>query len=237
MATITILYEDNHLLVVDKPAGMLSQKDHTGEDSVIEHAKAYLKEKYNKPGNVFCAPVHRLDRQVSGIIIMARTSKAAGRMHGQFYERSVEKYYVAVAHTAMGQGDDASHASDWIGLKQKLSRQHDTTLVVADSAPGDDAELAYRVIGRDGVFTFLLVKLITGKKHQIRAQLASIGMPIVGDIKYGSQMTLAGGAICLHACYVRFTHPTQKTEVRVLADIPARFFDCGDFSRDILSHV
>lgn len=223
---LEILFEDNHLLVVNKPAGMLSQRDISGKDSIIEHAKAYLKEKYAKPGNVFLGTVHRLDRPVTGALVLARTSKAADRLTGQFKGRRVIKIYLALVQRETG-GPDLPE--DWVRLQQRVKREGDVTVVTENAEGSREAELEYRAIRRDGNRDLLLVKLHTGRKHQIRAQLASLGMPVAGDDKYGSPVKTPDGSICLHALYLRFEHPTRGDDVEITAGVPRVFADAwGD---------
>ena len=216
---LEILYEDNHLIAVNKPAGLLSQKDASGEDSVLEHVKAYLKKKYSKPGNVFLGTVHRLDRPVSGALVMARTSKAAARLFEQFKGRSVTKVYLALVAC----GVERALPEEWTTLRQRVRREGDVTRVTESVADSQDAELAYRCAARAGGYALLLVRLVTGRKHQIRAQLASIGMPVAGDGKYGSPDRNADGSICLHSLFLKFSHPTQAAQVEVLAEVPPVF--------------
>jgi 23S rRNA pseudouridine1911/1915/1917 synthase len=219
---LEILYEDNHLLALNKPAGMLSQRDISGKDSILEHGKSYIKEKYGKPGNVFLGTVHRLDRPVTGAIVMARTSKAADRLTGQFKGRDVTKIYLALVRTGTG-GTDLPE--DWTLLRQLVKRDGDVTVVTECAEGSREAVLEYRTIRRDDNRALLLVRLRTGRKHQIRAQLASLGMPVEGDGKYGSTAMMSDGSICLHALYLRFEHPTRQEDVEITAGVPRAFSD------------
>ncbi len=214
-----ILYEDNHLIAVDKPAGLLVQGDSTGRDTLFEQVKAYLKERYSKPGNVYLGLVHRLDRQVSGVVLFAKTSKAASRLFNEFYHRRAVKLYAALAHAAPG---PAANPKDWTALTQMLARSGNTTVVTRRSDDAREASLFYRMTMRNDAYALIMVRLLTGRKHQIRAQLSSIGFPIVGDTRYGSGETVEDGAICLHARCLRVAHPVSGDEITIIAELPER---------------
>lgn len=218
---LKILYEDNHLIAVDKPAGMLVQRDYRAEDSLLDYTKQYLKDKYNKPGNVYLGLIHRIDRPVSGTVLFARTSKAAGRISEELRRQKVDRFYAALVQKP-GQGPVPDN-EEWIDIRHNLVRKRDITCV-ADTRSKNikDAILRYRVVASDRSAVLLIVQLITGRKHQIRAQLAAIGMPIIGDTKYGSAHTLPDRAICLHSYCIRCTHPTTKEELTVCSGIPER---------------
>ena len=192
--TLKILYEDNHIIVVYKPAGVLAQGDETGEESVFDLVKKYIKEKYKKPGNVFLGLVHRLDRPVSGIMVFAKTSKGASRLSEQFRNHEVEKTYHAVVLGKMDRkkGLIISHL--------KKDKDKNKTFV-RQSADRDtkESELSYEVVESDSKFSLLKIKPLTGRSHQIRAQLSSVGHPIVGDIKYGAKDSLPDNSIMLSA--------------------------------------
>lgn len=204
---IDVIFEDNHLLVLNKPPLIATMGAEPGAPSLIEHAKTYLKHKYNKPGNVYLGVVSRLDAFVSGAIVLARTSKSASRLSDQFRRRSVEKLYYAIVPS--GVLADQGVIQNWI-YKDDASRRMRCT----DNPNFPDAKqgrLAYSVVGRDVKSGFDLIKvdLDTGRKHQIRVQLAHAGVPIVGDRKYGSPHPFDAG-IGLHCYRLAFDHPTLK---------------------------
>ena len=195
-----ILYLDNHLLVVRKPAGMLVQGNHTGDENLLDIGKAYLKVKFNKPGNVFLGLVHRLDRPVSGVVVFARTSTSARRLSQQFRERTVKKRYVALVH---GKVPKNGHLVNYIARRQTKSR-------IVNAPHGQRAELSYeRLAYRNGVSS-VRVNLATGRHHQIRVQFADMGHPVLGDFKYGSRKPFPNRAIALYAQALTITHPTKK---------------------------
>jgi len=211
---LSVLYEDNHLLGVFKPAGVLVQGDRTKDETLMDLAKTYLKQKYKKPGNVFLGLVHRLDRPVSGVVLYARTSKAASRLTREFVERRVEKTYFAVVlgEPAEDEGDLVSYI-ERAHKKARFSRP--------ESEHAKEAVLSYRVLARKSGLSLVELKARTGRHHQIRLQLAGIGHPVVGDIKYGSPGVLADRTIALHAGVLVVKHPTQDTRVRLSAPPPA----------------
>ena len=209
-----VLYLDNHLLVVHKPAGLLAQADHTGDPDLVTEAKAFLKQRFDKPGNVFVGLVHRLDRPASGVMVLARTSKAASRLSEQFRQREPEKTYLAaVEGRLIGEGEQEDY----------LLKDGEPGVVkrVKATTPGaKQAQLRWKALNVDGKKTLVEVELLTGRAHQIRVQLAGLGHPIVGDRKYGSTLPfeppgLAPGAraIALHAGRLAFEHPVQRAPV------------------------
>lgn len=213
-----VIYEDNHLLVANKPANLLSQGDHTGDACLLDLAKAYIKEKYQKPGNVFLELVHRLDRPTSGILCMARTSKALERLQEQFRKRTVEKFYFALVEPAPDR--EQAYLEHYHWKDRSLNR-----VFIWDQANQADAvkvRMEYRTIGAIKGMAVLQIKLHTGKSHQIRAQLAHIGSPIVGDEKYGvrsdSEFTRS---LALHACELRIDHPVRGERLALFAPPPA----------------
>lgn len=201
-----VLFEDNHLLVVNKPAGILTQGDATGDLDLHSAAKAYIKAAYNKPGAVFLGLVHRLDRPVSGAMVFARTSKAASRLTRQFKVRSVDKRYIAMVEGRMeGQGT----------LVNYVRKDHRKVRVVPEGHPkGLRAELSYNVLAQIGKTSLVDIKLATGRPHQIRVQLANHGYSIVGDFKYGGKSELDGRNLALHSYSLEIEHPTQNISMK-----------------------
>jgi 23S rRNA pseudouridine1911/1915/1917 synthase len=223
---IEILLEDNHCLAVNKPAGLLSQGDSTGDPSVVDLVASYLKVTYAKPGNVYVGLVHRLDRPTSGVVLVARTSKAASRLSEQFRGGLVEKTYLAVAEGAWS--DESGEWEDWL-IKDERTNVVSTT--DPSRAGAERASLAYRVLERsEGRVTFEL-QPTTGRGHQLRVQLASRGLPIVGDRKYGAASRLIAldgqPRIALHARRLRFKHPTRPEHREIEASIPADWPSVG----------
>lgn len=208
--TLQILYEDNHLIAVYKPACILSQGDDTGEESVFDFVKKYIKEKYKKQGNVFLGLVHRLDRPVSGIMIFAKTSKGASRLSEQFRNHEVEKTYHAVIFGKMEQkkGIIFSH------LKKDKDRNKAFVHKFAD-AETKESELSYEVADSNEKFSLIKIKPLTGRSHQIRAQLSSVGHSIVGDIKYGAKESLPDNSIMLSATGLVFRTATGDDLIRL----------------------
>ena len=211
---MNVLYEDNHLLVVVKPAGTLAQADETGDDDLLTQGKAYVKEKYNKPGNVYLGLVHRLDRPASGVTVLARTSKAADRLSRAFRERKVSKHYLALVEGRMvGEGE----AVDYL-VKDSEARR---VSVVRASHPGaKKARLRWRALAVEGQRTLVEVDLLTGRPHQIRVQLATLGHPLAGDLKYGAREEFDGRNLALHAYALALPHPTLKETMRFTAPPP-----------------
>lgn len=213
----TILYEDNHLVAVEKPAGMLIQQDSSGALSLLDHVREYIRKKYNKPGNVFCGLVHRLDRQVSGVVVFAKTSKAARRLHEEFAGRAVTKLYLALVNNKPIEQGRWIEREDLLVRRRGFSEQAD-----GSSRNVKTAGMKYMAVTSNERYTLLMVRLLTGRKHQIRAQLAAMDMPVVGDHTYGSQERLPEGAICLHAFYLEFEHPTTKVPLGLRSPVPHR---------------
>lgn len=209
-----ILFEDNHLIIINKMAGEIVQGDKTGDLPLLEKVRQFLKTKYNKPGNVFCGLVHRLDRPVSGAVIFAKTSKALARMNKIVHDRNINKIYWALVENIPQPTE--GKLIHFIKKNEALNRS------IAINNPKDGyqkAELEYKVLGKSLRYTLLEIKLLTGRHHQIRAQLAAIGAHIKGDIKYGAKRTNNDNSISLHAARIQFIHPTQQTELTIHAPI------------------
>lgn len=214
---LQVLYEDNHVLVIDKPAGLVTQGAREDEDSAVLLAKAYLKRQYNKPGNVYLGIVSRLDACVSGVLLFARTSKAAARLNDQFRLRQVRKVYWALVE---GSGLPASgQLTHWLWHDD---RHHRVVVTSADQPQAQEAKLSYRLIERRETRSLLEIELETGRKHQIRVQFADKGYPILGDRKYGSERSFPTG-IALHARRLELEHPVQKTPL-VIETPPPRYW-------------
>lgn len=216
---LDVLHEDNHCLVVNKPAGLLSQGDATGERTLLDEAREYLKTTYSKPGNVFVGLVHRIDRPTSGIVLLARTSKAAARLSEQFRQGTITKTYHAVV-----EGSCQEDQGEWSDVLLKDDRRNVVEIVPEGTPGGRVGSLAYTVLGRGLGRSLIEVRPRTGRAHQIRTQLASRGLPIVGDRKYGARSTVLAAdgkpRIALHAAGLTFTHPTRKEEIVVVAPWP-----------------
>lgn len=209
-----ILYEDNHLLVVNKLAGEIVQGDQTGDQPLLELVRLYIKEEYQKPGNVFCGLVHRIDRPVSGAVIFAKTSKALTRMNQQVKDRKMTKVYWAVVEKEPLELE--KKLIHYLRKNQKLNKSFVST------SPGEgylQSELIYKVVGKSERFYLLEIELITGRHHQIRAQLSFEGFPIRGDLKYGAPRANLDGSISLHAAGLSFEHPTTKAIIHIKAPI------------------
>lgn len=213
---LDVLFEDNHLLGLNKPSGWPSAHFDGGDQTMDLVAKAYLKEKYDKPGNVFLGVVHRLDKSTSGCLLFARTSKAAARLSEQFREGAVEKVYYAVVEVGGNGIADAGTLEDWLWHDDDA---HLVRVVEEDAPDAKHARLHYTVKASHGKRRLLELRPQTGRKHQLRVQLASRGYPIVGDAKYGSPHRL-GNAIALHARSLTFLHPTTTEPITLTADIP-----------------
>lgn len=210
-----VVYEDNHLLIVNKEPGMLVQGDRTGDITLTDILRDYIKEKYNKPGDVFLHPVHRLDRPVSGLVVYGRTSKALERMTDLFRKRDIQKtYWAVVRQKPPKKADKLIH---WL-VKDEAKNQ--VTAYTYEAPNSQKAELNYRLLGQINEHYLLEVEPLTGRPHQIRAQLAAIGCPIRGDIKYGYDRDVPGKKIYLHARRLYFIHPVKKEPLICKAGLP-----------------
>lgn len=213
-APFTILYEDNHLLAVDKPAGLVTMGALANRPTLLNQAKGYIKARYNKPGNVYLGIVSRLDAPVTGVIVLARTSKAAARLTEQFRSAEVEKVYWALVDGELASNEET--LVDYLGEDERHRRMR----IVGSTVPGaKEARLAYRRLARIGNATLVEIQPATGRKHQIRLQLSHHGHPIYGDRKYGSRREFPNG-IALHARRLTFLHPTTKETIKLTAPLP-----------------
>ena len=213
---MNVLYEDNHIIVINKAAGEIVQGDKTGDKSLCDTMKQYIKEKYAKPGNVFIGLPHRLDRPVSGIVVFAKTSKALERLNNMFRDGNVKKIYWAITKGKPLPAE--GEISSWILRNEKMNKSFSHPKEVKGSK---HALLFYKQIASSQNYSLIEVELKTGRHHQIRCQLASIGCPIKGDLKYGAQRSNPDGSISLHARYIEFTHPVSKELIQVTAPLPA----------------
>ena len=214
-----ILYEDNHLLVMNKRAGEIVQGDKTGDECLAETMKAFIAQRDSKPGRVFMGIPHRLDRPVSGIIVFAKTSKALERMTAMFRDGAVHKTYWALCCAApeLPEGE----LEDWLVRNEKLNK----SFIASDAYDRERnntklARLRYRYLGHTERYHLLEVELLTGRHHQIRCQLAGMGCVIKGDLKYGAPRSNPDGGICLHSRYIRFTHPVKGDSLEICAPLP-----------------
>jgi 23S rRNA pseudouridine1911/1915/1917 synthase len=207
-ASMHVLYDDNHVIAVYKPAGMLVQGDASGERTLMDEVKDWIAKKYQKPGKVFLGLVHRIDRRVQGVVVFARTSKAAARLSEQIRTRAVEKIYRAWVEGAIA--NDAAELVHFLSEDDGYVRVHDRT-----GTGRKEARLSYRVLKRERDRTYLEIALETGRKHQIRAQLGKIGHPILGDDRYGAKTPWPPPGIALWCYRMRFRHPTQDREISV----------------------
>lgn len=221
-----VLYEDNHIIIVQKEPGIPTQADETGDLSLFEMVQQYIKIKYEKPGDVYLGMVHRVDRPVSGLVMFARTSKAASRLSEMFRERQIEKTYLAIVEHNPPKMEDT--------LKHYIWKDKDTnrSYCYAKEKKGSKlASLHYRQIGEVNKSVLLEVKPHTGRPHQIRAQLSTIGCPIIGDTKYGSKLPLNDRSICLLARRLKFIHPVKKHMVEIVSRTPeGRFWQKFDYA-------
>lgn len=214
-SNLQILHEDNHLIVVNKRVGDIVQGDKTGDKPLSEIVKEYIKEKYNKPGEVFLGVVHRLDRPTTGIVAFARTSKALSRMNELFSNRETQKTYWAVVK------NKPEKSNDKLVHYLKRNEKNNTSKAHLKEVPDSKlASLEYQIIKELTNYTALEIQLYTGRHHQIRAQLAAIGSPIKGDLKYGFDRSNPDGGIHLHARKLHFVHPVSKESITIVAPTP-----------------
>ena len=212
---MTVVYEDNHIIIVNKTASEIVQGDKTGDTPLSETVKQYLKEKYSKPGNVFIGVAHRLDRPVSGLVVFAKTRKALARLNEMFKNSEVKKTYWAVVKNLPR--EEEGELVNYLVRNEKQNKSY----AYDKEVPGSKkAILHYRLIGRSQNYYLLEIDLKTGRHHQIRCQLAKMGCPIKGDLKYGSPRSNPDGSICLHARRVRFIHPVSKELIELEAPLP-----------------
>lgn len=212
---MNVLYEDNHIIIINKRAGEIVQGDKTGDPSLCDTLKQFLKEKYNKPGNVFVGLPHRLDRPVSGIVVFAKTSKALERLNEMFRTSSVKKIYWAITKNRPSKEED--ELIHWILRNEKMNKSFAHAKEVKGSK---QALLHYRHIASSQNYNLVEVELKTGRHHQIRCQLSAIGCPIKGDLKYGAKRSNPDGSISLHARQIEFIHPVSKQPITVVAPVP-----------------
>lgn len=223
-----ILFEDNHLLIINKKAGELAQGDATGDIPLIDSLKEFIKIRDQKPGNVFLGLVHRLDRPTSGILVFAKTGKALSRMNDLFKTRDVKKAYWAIV--------EGKPEKDFERLEQYLRKNQKNNKVTVFTKPTPEAKLAileYKLLGNLDNYSLLEVDLFTGRSHQIRSQLSFIGNPIKGDLKYGAKRSNPDGSISLHARKISFIHPVKKEEITIIAPPPEDkiWQDCLKFAQ------
>ena len=212
---MNVLYEDNHIIIINKAAGEIVQGDKTGDKPLSEIVKEYLKEKYNKPGNVFCGVTHRLDRPTSGVVVFAKTSKALSRLNEMFRNDSVEKLYWAIVKNRPLRTEDVL-----IHYLIKNEKNNKSTAYNTEKPQAKKAVLHYKLISTSQNYNLLEVDLETGRHHQIRCQLSKIGCPIKGDLKYGADRSNPDGSISLHARYISFIHPVSKIKIEITAPVP-----------------
>ena len=211
-----VLYEDNHIIIVNKASGEIVQGDKTGDKPLVDILKDWIKEKYAKPGNVFCGVVHRLDRPVSGLVVFAKTSKALSRMNDMFRNGEVKKTYWAITrNTPPKQEDTLTH------YITSIERNNKSYASLTPKKDAKESRLSYRHIASSERYHLLEVNLMTGRKHQIRVQLSAIGCTIKGDLKYGDKRSNPNGSISLMARHIEFIHPVSGKQISVTAPVPA----------------
>ncbi|MBS1624296.1 MAG: RNA pseudouridine synthase [Bacteroidetes bacterium] len=215
VSDLQILYEDNHIIAVNKPAGMLVQGDKTGDETLGDIVKQYIKAKYEKPGEVFLGIVHRIDRPVSGLVLFARTTKALQRLNEMFQKREIQKTYWAIVQSPPAQEQDV--LVDWL----RKNEEKNASYVYPEGTKGAlRCELEYKLLASSDNYYLLEVDPHTGRHHQIRVQLSHMGCIIKGDLKYGAKRSNRDGSICLHARAIQFIHPVKKENIQITAPVP-----------------
>ena len=209
------VYEDNHIIIVYKNSGEIVQGDKTGDEPLSETVKKYIKEKYQKPGNVFLGVVHRLDRPVSGLVVFAKTSKALTRLNKMFRDGEVHKTYWAITKDAPKESEGM--LTDWLVRNEKQNKSYAYSYEVHNSKK---AILQYKVIAHTDNYNLLEINLMTGRHHQIRCQLANMGCPIKGDLKYGAKRSNPDGSISLLSHHVELAHPVSKELISIDSPVP-----------------
>ncbi|MDA9563876.1 RluA family pseudouridine synthase [Flavobacteriales bacterium] len=226
---IQILYEDNHIIAVNKQSSDIVQGDKTGDKPLSEKVKDYIRIKYNKPGNVFIGVVHRIDRPVSGVILFAKTGKALARLNAMFQEKTIQKTYWAIV-------EDKPHLDQAILVDYLRKNTKQNKSYSSKKAKGDykRSELSYQLIASSNDYYLLEVKPKTGRHHQIRVQLSTMGCMIKGDLKYGAKRSNKDGSICLHAKQIDFIHPVKNEPIKITAPAPSdklwHFFENGNYN-------
>jgi len=211
-----VLYEDNHIIAVNKTCNEIVQGDKTGDTPLSETVKAYIKDKYNKPGEVFLGVTHRLDRPTSGVVLFARTSKALTRLNEMFKSHEqIRKTYWAIVQGAPKQPE--ARLENWLTRNETLNKSF---IAKPGAKEAKQAVLTYKTLVKGEHYTLLEINLETGRHHQIRCQLAAIGCPVKGDLKYGAKRSNPDGGICLHARKIEFIHPVKKEQICITAPIP-----------------
>ncbi len=213
---MTVLYEDNHIIAVNKTCNEIVQGDKTGDTPLSETVKAYIKDKYNKPGEVFLGVTHRLDRPTSGVVLFARTSKALTRLNEMFKSHEqIRKTYWAIVQGCPKVPE--ARLENWLVRNEAQNKSY---IAKPDAKEAKQAVLSYKTLVKGEHYTLLEVNLETGRHHQIRCQLAAIGCPIKGDLKYGAKRSNPDGGICLHARKIEFIHPVKKENICITAPVP-----------------
>lgn len=215
MISSRVLYEDNHLIAVNKKSSEIVQGDRTGDKTLPDYIKEYLKAKFNKPGNVFCGVIHRLDRPTSGVILFARTSKGLARMNKQFKDKTTKKTYWAIL-----ENKPKKDTNTLVHFLKKNERQNKSYVSDKHTKGAKEAVLTYILIASLARFHLVEIHLETGRHHQIRAQFSSMGCCVKGDLKYGAKKSNKDGSICLHSRVLEFLHPTTQQRISVRAPIP-----------------
>lgn len=210
-----VIYEDNHIIIVNKECGEIVQGDRTGDVPLVETLKQWIKEKYNKPGNVFCGVTHRIDRPTCGLVVFARTSKGLTRMNELFRKGEVHKTYWAIVKNRPPKDEDT--LTNYLISVEKNNKTYVTS---HDTKGAQKAVMKYRIIAQSKNYYLLEIDLLTGRKHQIRAQLSHLGCPIKGDLKYGAPRSNPDGGISLQSHHIHFTHPVSKQEIDITAPLP-----------------